>query len=507
MDSLVLAGHSAAIIENHGGDTYENEYSAARNAYYNLSAYPTAKFDGVETYVDGPQCPEPYGNYAIYVPIVSGRLDIASPVKLTTEFYPAGVDTYHLSAHVIKVGAIDNPNLYLRAYITESHIAQTWYCLEEVNFVNRRMVPDAQGTAIDFSGNNEVSVNLDFTIDPSWNKEQLEFVVFVQNDNGKEVLQTVKTPFPLYARDALLSGLENVPTASCTGILQPAFTIINNGSEPLTSLMVHYQINSDPLVSWEWEGEIPYTGSATVEIDPITFTPQGNNTFLLYGTEPNGNTDQNLLNDTLTDSFISAWTCTTYKVALTLQTDDNPGETTYGVYNSLGEKIYSGGPFEAANSIVKDTLELMSTDCYRFVMLDAGCDGLTGGGYYSLKEAKSGGHMIYFHGPDAEFTCEKTTEFQIEWVGLNDHPSIEPVTLCPNPFSMNTELRLNLPKADKVSVDVYNIIGKQVFSLEMGLLPAGDHPLLLSRDQLSRGLNLVRVSIGNRVYTEKLVLE
>jgi hypothetical protein len=417
------------------------------------------------------------------------------------------VDDYQLVVHATKVGTIEGANLYLRVAITESHIAQSWQCLEEVSQVNRLMVPDALGTAINFSSGNEVTINLDFTVDPSWNKEHLDLVAFVQNDNGKEVLQTVTAPFPLFTRDAVLMDMEDIVTSNCTGVLQPSFTLANNGAEVLSSLTINYQINDDPLVSYEWTGSIPYTSSETILMEPITFTPGANNTFKLYGSSPNGNTDQNYLNDTLSASFPSGWVCTIEKVALTLQTDDNPGETTYDVMNSLGEVIYTGGPFEAANAMVRDTFELMSTDCYTFVMFDAGCDGLTGGGYYSLKEAKSGGHMIYFHGTDAEFTCKKMTEFQINWVGLNDHPAVEPVTLFPNPFSKFTELHLNLQKTENVSIAVFNIIGKQVYTREMGILPAGEHLLPLSSDQVSPGLNFVKINIGNKVYTEKLVLE
>ncbi|MDD5695136.1 MAG: hypothetical protein PHD61_07510, partial [Bacteroidales bacterium] len=143
MDSLILAGHKVAVINNHGGDTYENVYSSARNDYYNLSAYPTAMFDGlVDDGFGGYPCPEPYGNYGIYLPFVNDRIVVASPVVISTEFSPVGVSDYQLVVHVTKVGAIESTDLKLRVAVTESHVAQTWQCLEEVSQVNRLMVPD-----------------------------------------------------------------------------------------------------------------------------------------------------------------------------------------------------------------------------------------------------------------------------------------------------------------------------------------------------------------------------
>ncbi len=506
-DSLILAGHHVAVIENHYGDAYENTYSLARINYYNLSAYPTAKFDGTLTFAGGAQCPEPYGIYGEYVPLVNARLEIESPVLLSTEFFPVGVNDYQLTVRAIKVGTLESENLKLRVAITESHIAESWLCLEELDFVTRLMVPDANGTAIDFSNGNEVILTIPFTIDPSWNKEHLELVAFIQNDTGKEVLQTVKAPFPLFSRDAMLLKLEDITTANCTGVLQPSFTIANNGAEVLTSLMIHYQINDDPLVSFQWTGNIPYTDSEVVQLNPVTFAPGGNNTFLLYGSSPNGNNDQNYLNDTMSVAFPTGHLCSTYKVALTLLTDENPDETTFEVINSLGEVIASGGPFEMANTIVRDTFELLSTDCYRFIINDAGCDGLTGDGYYQLKEAKSGGYMIYFHAVADEFTCRNMTEFQIEWVGLDDHLRAEPVTIFPNPFNKQTELRLNLQKSDDVSVAIFDITGKQVYRFDLGVLPSGEHVVPVSWDQAAPGLNFMRINIGNKVYTEKLIRE
>jgi len=53
-DELVTNGHSVAVIENHGPagqDPYANTYSVARNSYYAIPGYPTAMFDGVESFV------------------------------------------------------------------------------------------------------------------------------------------------------------------------------------------------------------------------------------------------------------------------------------------------------------------------------------------------------------------------------------------------------------------------------------------------------------------------
>ena len=52
-DDLVENGHEVAVVEYHNGDAYTNVYSNTRNAYYNITGYPTAHFDGILKVVGG----------------------------------------------------------------------------------------------------------------------------------------------------------------------------------------------------------------------------------------------------------------------------------------------------------------------------------------------------------------------------------------------------------------------------------------------------------------------
>ncbi len=52
-DDLVENGCSVAVIEYHNGDSFTNNYSNARNTYYGISGFPTAVFDGVQSFVGG----------------------------------------------------------------------------------------------------------------------------------------------------------------------------------------------------------------------------------------------------------------------------------------------------------------------------------------------------------------------------------------------------------------------------------------------------------------------
>lgn len=63
--------------------------------------------------------------------------------------------------------------------------------MEELNFVCRDMIPDQNGTALNFDIDTTHSVALDFTIPAEYAADNLEVVVFLQDNNTQEILQGV----------------------------------------------------------------------------------------------------------------------------------------------------------------------------------------------------------------------------------------------------------------------------------------------------------------------------
>jgi hypothetical protein len=186
-DDLVENGHAVAIVENHNGDTYANVYSNARNTYYNITGYPTAFFDGLNAYVGGSNTQSMYSNY---LPRVNARLAIPSHFNIMAGGAIDG-NTVNLSVTIDKTEADTNTNLRLHCAITESGIQQNWQGQTHLNFVNRLMAPNQNGTTIDFGTGNQVTIPLSFTLDPSWVLANLELVLFLQNNTSKETLQGV----------------------------------------------------------------------------------------------------------------------------------------------------------------------------------------------------------------------------------------------------------------------------------------------------------------------------
>ncbi|MCK4678754.1 MAG: T9SS type A sorting domain-containing protein [Bacteroidales bacterium] len=500
-DDLAANGHDVAILEYHNGDPFTNIYSNARNAYYGIGGYPTAHFDGVLEVVGGSAS---QSMYTTYLPKYNQRKVIPSSFTIDLSFEPNGL-TVDATIIIEKVASTTSTNMVLHLAVNESDIEYSWLNQTHMHFVERIMVPDQYGTALDFSGGNIIEINESFNMDASWVTENCELIAFIQDLDTKEILQgtMVSMATPLYNLDAQVYEVFNVPENNCSGEIFPAISIKNWGSEVLTSLTIQYDVNGGDVQTYDWTGTLEFLSDETITLEPIAFPVLPENEFVVYCTNPNGQPDDNQSNDTLVQPFIAAPVATFYRVSLLLKTDASPQETTYEVINSDGVVLYSGGPFTQANAIVKDTFDLYNSDCYQFIMYDAGGDGLVGG-FFTVREAILGGITL---GNGGEFGEIETVEFEVDFVGIEANSTInEIVQIFPNPFIGNGQIVLDIPETKKVVINIFNSLGKLIYTNNLGIVSAGEHAIPLHQDHLSAGLNFIQVRIGNKTMTEKVLL-
>lgn len=189
-DDLITNGHSVLVVENHNGDPFTNTYSDARNVYYGISGYPTAVFDGVEYFVGGDHT---LSMYQFYLPIFEGRDAIMSAFMMQIFGEHTDLD-YDITLSIKKLAVIPSTwnNLVVHLTITETDIPFSWQGQTEVDYCQRLYVPNQNGTAVDFSSNNEIEVPLQFTLNPNWVIDNLEIGAFIQNLDTKEILQGSK---------------------------------------------------------------------------------------------------------------------------------------------------------------------------------------------------------------------------------------------------------------------------------------------------------------------------
>ncbi len=195
-NQLLENGKFVALVSNHNGDQYANAYSNARNSMYQISGYPTAVFDGKTKSIGGSSSGSTYN---MYLPIYNTRYGVPSPVIMSMVVEATDND-YTATITIEKVDAITSSNLKLVFFVTESEIPQNWFSMTTVEHVNRMMVPDQNGTVVDFTSGNIQTVTLNFTLQSNWVEEHIEFIAALQNyepgQSGgsyvKEILQCIK---------------------------------------------------------------------------------------------------------------------------------------------------------------------------------------------------------------------------------------------------------------------------------------------------------------------------
>ncbi|HOW24317.1 MAG TPA: PKD domain-containing protein [Bacteroidales bacterium] len=257
-DQLVEEGKDVMVIEHHNGDNYDNTYSNYRNdTYYDLSGYPTAHFDGILEEVGGDACPPPFGNvYNNYLYFYNQRMQVASPFALDWCVTHVNGNNYEVNISIAKVGDVATDNTVVHFVVTESHIAANWFCMTECNFVNRLMVPDQYGTALNLT-NNVQQISQNFTLDAAWDTDHLEFVCFIQNNTTKEIHQGSGRSF-----DEMSPPLVTDFTADETQFCQTA--------------TVHYidQTAGCPT-NWQWTFTGGTPASSTQQNPTVTYASPG----------------------------------------------------------------------------------------------------------------------------------------------------------------------------------------------------------------------------------------
>jgi PKD repeat protein len=265
-DQLVDEGESVAVIENHNGDSYANTYSNARNSYYGISSFPTAKFDGIVTHSGGQACPTA-NIYSTYLPLYNQRMAVTSPLTVCVTGTNVG-NNYTVNVALNKVGTITSTDLKLHLVLTESNIAVTWFCLNDIDFVTRLMVPDQNGTTVSFNSGNLQSYTLNFARDPNWVAANCELVAFVQDNSTKEILNAFKVP------------LTNIPTNPIGSV---DFTAdVTSGCSPVTVTFTNESVGATQF-NWSFPGGTP--SSSTMTNPVVTYNTAGTFDVTLIGSD------------------------------------------------------------------------------------------------------------------------------------------------------------------------------------------------------------------------------
>ena len=496
---MIANGYDVAVMEHHAASSaagFSNVYAQARLALYNISGIPNSFFDGISNVLGGST-----GTYGAFLSKVTSRLAVPSDFSVSLNGMNDGLD-YTVLLTIENVNPNMGTNFKAHLALTESNVM---YGSTPFHYVTRRLWPDANGTAVEFSSQSTQSVMLQFTMDPTWNLDECEFIGFIQDMTTKEIHQAAKVAvldlMPMFYNNAGCNAVSMVPVTNCAGSVEPVVTIQNDGADNLTSVEINYQVNDEELNTFSWSGDLGFGETELVTLPAVSFEMQDNNDLLIYTTMPNGNPDEDPVNDTTSTSFVPAMQAVP-DVYLFLKLDDNPEETNWELRNSNDEVLYSGGNYVQANQFVKDTFELSVEDCYTFFIFDEGGDGLTGGGYFALRQSNMA--LIY---ENQDFSgAEELVQFSTLTVGVEEQQKQEAFTVFPNPFEEQTYISFTLEQASPVEITVYNVVGEVVTRMEKNTYSAGTHTRTFDARDLNAGIYFVQVRIGENLFTRKISL-
>ncbi len=496
---MIANGFDVAVMEHHVSSSaggFTNIYSQARVSYYGISGIPNSIFDGISSVLGGST-----GTYNQFLSKYNQRIAVPSNFNISMNGFNDGLD-YTVLISMENVENYTGTNLVAHLAITESscNYAGTYY-----NFVTRQFVPGASGTPVDFSSNPNQSVVLEFSMNPAWVIDNCEFVAFIQDNTTKEILQATKVAvpdlMPMYYDNAGCVAMNMVPVTNCTETVAPMVTIENGGAENLTSVEINYKVNDESLNTYNWTGDLSYGETEQVSLPSISFEPADEYDLLVYTTNPNGNPDEDPMNDTTSTSFTSAEQVVP-AIYLFLKLDDQPQETSYELKNSEGTVLYSGDNFIVPEQFVKDTFYLSQDDCYTFIIYDEGGNGLAEGAYYALRQNN---FSLFYE--NYEFSgSEELVQFSVDLVSVGEVEQTSALNIFPNPVKDQAYIEFTSDQSSEVEVQVYDLVGGVVLHQRPAVYPAGRNVITLDASNLNSGVYFVAIKQGDRTLTKKITV-
>jgi len=491
-EDLVLNGHDVAVVEYHITDIFETPYALARQNFYWVTALPTVYFDGV---IENSGGNGGTSLYEEYLPLYEQRKEILSDFTIDVEGVNSQLTDYVVNVSVEKVVENNSSNMKLFFVLTETEIEWVWMGQPTVNYCQRISLPDENGSSLNFPESDILNFSFPFTVDLEWHLEHCEIVVWIQNMSNKEVYQTAKRHISEFGdfpeRDISAKHLYT-PVTLCNSSFVPELEVENLGSVDLTSLDLVYQIDDEPAQTYSWNGNIPALGSGIIPIPEINTWVFNSSTFRVYTENPNGQADEFIYNDTISNVITEADGVSS-PITVVIKLDNNPEQTSWAVINSGGDVLYNGGDYNEPNTFITESLDFSESDCYSFVIYDDGGDGLTGTGIYKLMS----GTTIFQTGK--EFGHYDEVQFGIGIVNVDENISANPIVVYPNPATGKVNIETTI-KTEKIQL--LNFAGQII--LEQ--ITHGNKTEI-NTSEFDSGIYYIKVYSHDNVTTRKLVIE
>jgi len=340
------------------------------------------------------------------------------------------------------------------------------YCLD----TPAAAAPNYSCTTIDSCpaspGNDMIENYMDYTTDTCMNIftiNQTARITAVMNNSPRR--STLKTStkdiaIPLFANDAEVKIDGGCLVGVCGGgVLR--LNLYNRGTVNLTSAVISYTFSGGTTQTYSWTGNLAQDKFSLISIPVDASVATSSVTTTI--TSVNGGVDQRVSNNVSVGVYnqpsVPEYFNTT-SVAFTLQRDYFGSETKWTLKNSVGQVLYSGGPYADSTTPVLPTIInqtwTLPLGCYTFTISDAYGDGLDSsiGAYVNL--ATSSGQVIY---NESDLIGSYSTKSFTTQVLATNEVKQEIFGIYPNPA---TDV-LNITKvSNKAKYEIHNAVGQIV---------------------------------------------
>jgi hypothetical protein len=286
----------------------------------------------------------------------------------------------------------------------------------------------------------------------------------------------------------------------CTTSVTPEFTLQNYGTSALTSCSIVVKLDGATQSTTPWTGSLAQYEIASVTIPAVTGIADGTHTMTFEIQSPNGGTDQNTANNTITNTF-SVFS-NGANVTVQTKTDNYPSENYWEIKDG-STVIATEGPYAAGQTTYNSSVCLEKDHCYTLWLYDTYGDGMSYGGVSgSIKVIYNGVTVATLLG-GSSWTTSTSAPF-CTTTGIDEIESLSSFNVYPNPFSNTTNVEFSLTQPEKISIDVYNLLGEKVTSVAEATYGIGSHTATINADNLSQGVYYMTAIIGGQKLTQKL---
>lgn len=293
----------------------------------------------------------------------------------------------------------------------------------------------------------------------------------------------------------------------------PRVLIKNYGGSNLTSAVFSYSINNLTAGTFTWSGNLAFLDTVSVVLPcSSTVFPAPNSTNNSFAVTVNTPGDANPFNNRMQSRFSRSAEYATTKLVVTLITNNSLGtngfnETKWYLYNEAGNLV--GSRTNANNSTMYNDTVVVSNGCYKLVVNDEGCDGVSwwanqgaGNGSVRLKNGNTGNALKYYNG---DFGCQLIDRFTINtsFTGVEEAAIKNFIEVYPNPVQNNLKLELNFEDHRDIQWRLISPEGKQLKNGSVSHVK--EQYLDVSVEDLPDGMYIMEVTSGEAKLTKKVV--